>query len=60
MLGDFSNGYVVADRVGTTIEFIPHLFGTSGRPTGQRGFYMFARVGADSVADGAFRCLNGQ
>lgn len=56
--GDFSN-YVIADRVGMTIEFIPHLFHTtSNRPSGQRGWYAYYRVGADSVNDGAFRMLN--
>jgi HK97 family phage major capsid protein len=60
ILGDFSRGYVIADRIGTTIEFIPHLFGASGRPTGQRGWYMYARVGADVVANNAFKILNGQ
>lgn len=57
IIGDFSN-YVIADRVGTTVEFIPHLFGANGRPTGQRGWYAWYRVGADSVNDGAFRVLN--
>jgi HK97 family phage major capsid protein len=52
--GDFSN-YVIADRVGMTVEFIPHLVGTNRRPTGQRGWYAYYRVGADSVNDGAFR-----
>ena len=52
--GDFQN-YVVADRVGMTVEFIPHLVGTNRRPTGQRGWYAYYRVGADSVNDGAFR-----
>jgi HK97 family phage major capsid protein len=52
--GDFSN-YVIADRVGMTIEFIPHLVGSNRRPTGQRGWYAYYRVGADSVNDGAFR-----
>jgi HK97 family phage major capsid protein len=56
---DWSN-YVVADRVGTSIELVPHLFGASGRPTGQRGYFMYKRVGADSVSDGAFRALSGQ
>lgn len=57
LLGDFRH-YVIADRIGSTIELVPHLFGTNHRPTGQRGFYMYLRVGADSVADGAFRLLN--
>lgn len=56
--GDFDN-YVIADRVGMTIEFIPHLFHvTTNRPSGSRGWYAYYRVGADSVNDGAFRMLN--
>lgn len=55
--GDWSN-YVIADRVGVTVEFIPHLVGSNRRPTGQRGWYAYYRVGADSVNDGAFRMLN--
>jgi len=56
--GDFSN-YVIADRVGTTVEFIPHLFATgNNRPSGQRGWYAYFRAGADSVNDGAFQLLN--
>jgi HK97 family phage major capsid protein len=57
VFGDFSN-YVIADRVGMQVEFIPHLVGTNRRPTGQRGWYAYYRVGADSVNDGAFRMLN--
>ncbi|MFE7236092.1 phage major capsid protein [Streptomyces sp. NPDC057596] len=57
ILGDFQN-YVIADRVGMTVEFIPHLVGSNRRPTGQRGWYAWYRVGADSVNDGAFRMLN--
>lgn len=56
-VGDFSN-YVIAQRAGMSVEVVPHLFGTTnGRPTGQRGLYAFARVGADSVLDTAFRLL---
>jgi HK97 family phage major capsid protein len=55
--GDFDN-YVIADRVGMTVEFIPHLVGANQRPTGQRGWYAYYRVGADSVNDAAFRMLN--
>lgn len=52
--GDFSN-YVITDRIGMTVEFIPHLVGSNRRPTGQRGWYAYCRLGADSVNDGAFR-----
>ena len=55
--GDFSN-YVIADRIGMTVEFIPHLFHTSNNlPKGQRGWFAHYRTGADSVNDGAFRML---
>lgn len=55
--GDFSN-YVIADRIGMTVEFIPHLFHTSNNlPKGQRGWFAHYRTGADSVNDGAFRLL---
>lgn len=55
--GDFEN-YVIADRIGMTVEFIPHLVGANQRPTGQRGWYAYYRVGADSVNDGGFRLFN--
>jgi len=57
VLGDFSN-YVVAQRAGMSIETVQHLVDvTYNRPTGQRGFYAWARVGADSVNDNAFALL---
>ncbi|TDB88373.1 phage major capsid protein [Actinomadura sp. KC216] len=57
VFGDFRN-YVIADRVGMTVEFIPHLFHTANnRPSGQRGWFASYRTGADSVNDGAFRML---
>lgn len=55
--GDFRN-YVVADRLGITMSYIPHLFGPNGRPTGQAGWHAWLRVGADSVNDAAFRMLD--
>jgi HK97 family phage major capsid protein len=55
--GDFGQ-YVIADRVGTTIEFVPHLFGANGRPTGQRGFLLWFRTGGDVVIPDAFRLTN--
>lgn len=58
IFGNFQN-YVIADRIGMTVEFIPHLFHTTtNRPSGQRGWYAYYRVGADSVNDGAFRMLD--
>ena len=55
--GDFQN-YVIADRLGVTMSYIPHTFGASGRPKGQAGWHAWLRVGADSVNDSAFRLLN--
>ncbi|MDH6435605.1 HK97 family phage major capsid protein [Streptomyces sp. SAI-144] len=55
--GNFDN-YVITDRIGMSVEFLPHLFGANQRPTGKRGWYAWYRVGADSVNDGAFRMLN--
>jgi predicted phage gp36 major capsid-like protein len=41
------------------VELVPHLFATANnRPSGQRGFYAWWRVGADSVNDAAFRLMN--
>jgi HK97 family phage major capsid protein len=58
IVGDFSN-YVITDRIGMSVEFIPHLFHTSNnRPSGQRGWFARYRTGADSVNDGAFRILD--
>lgn len=58
VFGDFAN-YVIADRIGMTVEFIPHLFHTgNNRPSGQRGWFAYYRTGADSVNDGAFRMLD--
>jgi HK97 family phage major capsid protein len=57
VFGDFEN-YVIADRVGMSVEFIPHLMGANQRPAGKRGWYAWYRVGADSVNDAAFRLLN--
>ena len=58
ILGDWSN-YVIVDRVGMSIELVPHLLHTSNNlPNGKRGFLAWWRVGADSVNDGAFRMLS--
>jgi HK97 family phage major capsid protein len=56
VVGDFSN-YVIFDRVGSRVEFVPHLLGSNRRPNGSRGLYFWWRVGANSVNDNAFRLL---
>lgn len=60
VVGDFQN-YAVVDRVGMSVELIPNLFDiTNNRPTGQRGWFAFARHGADSINDLGFRLLQNQ
>lgn len=57
IVGDFSNFYII-QRAGMNVELVPHVFDTTtGTPTGQRGWYAWARVGSDSVNDAAFRLL---
>ena len=54
IFGDFEN-FVIVDRVGLTVEFIPHLFDpTSGRPNGSRAWYVHWRTGSDVVNNTAF------
>jgi HK97 family phage major capsid protein len=56
VVGDFRN-YVIFDRVGSRVEFIPHLLGSNRRPSGQRGLYFWWRVGAKTVNTAGFKLL---
>lgn len=56
--GDFQAGFVIADRIGSTVELISNLFGAAGRPTGQRGAMLWFRTGSKVVVPAAFRILN--
>jgi HK97 family phage major capsid protein len=57
VVGDFSQ-FLFVRRVGMNLEYIPHLFSTNaGRPTGQRGFFAYARHGCDVSTTNAFRAL---
>lgn len=58
VVGDFSN-FLIVQRAGMTVELVNHLFDTStGRPTGQRGWFAYARHGFDAVNTNAFRLLS--
>lgn len=57
IFGDLSN-FVITDRLGMVVELVPHLFGASRRPTGQRGWLAWYRTGSDSVNDGGMRMLD--
>jgi HK97 family phage major capsid protein len=58
VVGDFRAGYKIARRAGMTIELINHLFHTATNlPRGQRGWFAWSRIGADSVNNLAFRLM---
>lgn len=63
VVGDFSKGFMVVDRVGMEVEVIPNLFqqataGTGfGIPTGQRGVFAFWRNSCRTLDVNRFRYL---
>jgi HK97 family phage major capsid protein len=60
VVGDWSN-YLIARRGGMSVELVPHLFHTdNNRPSGQRGWFAWARIGGNSVNHAAFRLLQNQ
>ncbi len=62
IVGDFSN-FVIARNGGMSVELVPTLFQQQtaatgvGFPTGQRGWFAYARIGSDVANAGAFRLL---
>ena len=57
VFGDFSY-YAIVDRIGMSVEVVPHLFGTANHfPTGQRGLYAYWRNSAEALSTNAFRQL---
>jgi HK97 family phage major capsid protein len=57
IVGDWSN-FLIAQRAGMSVELVPHLFDvTDNRPTGQRGWFAWARIGSDSINDLGLRLL---
>lgn len=57
VFGDVAAGYRIIDRIGGTVELIPHLFNEAGLPKGERGMYFYWRVGAKVVNKAALRVL---
>jgi HK97 family phage major capsid protein len=47
--GDIAKAFYIVDRVGTTIDLIPNLMGANGRPTGQKGAFLYFRTGSEVV-----------
>lgn len=57
-VGDFSQ-FVILDRVGMVVEFLPALFSvTTNLPDGRRGWYAHWRVGSDLLVTDAVRAMN--
>lgn len=57
LLGDFKK-FLIVDRVGMSVELIPHLFHTgNNRPSGQRGLYAIWRNSSKVLDPNAFRLL---
>lgn len=58
IFGDWRN-FVIANRVGATVETQPHVLDTTtGMPTGQRRTFMWARIGSNVVNPNGFRYLH--
>jgi HK97 family phage major capsid protein len=53
--GDIASGFRIVDRIGLSVELVPHLFGGSGRPTGQRGILAYWRTSSKVVNVNALR-----
>lgn len=59
VVGDFSN-YLIVRNGGMSVELLPLVVGANRRPTGQRGWFAYTRVGGNSVNDLGFRLLQNQ
>lgn len=59
VFGDMDH-FLVAQRIGMTLKNVDVLFGSNQRPTGQSGFYAYARFGSGVTAVNAFRRLKNQ
>ena len=55
-LGD-PDYYLIVDRIGMQVEFVPHLFGSNRRPTRQRGLFAYWRNTGTVVDPAAWRVL---
>jgi hypothetical protein len=55
--GDIRAGFRIVDRVGLSVELIPHLFGSNQRPIGVRGLYAYWRTGSTVQVPNALRVL---
>ncbi len=56
ILGDFSY-FLIVDRIGMSIQFIPEIPGSTGRPTGQVGIFAMWRNSSKVLSKKAFCVL---
>jgi HK97 family phage major capsid protein len=56
IFGDFKQ-FIIGDKIGLTVEFVPHVFDGSGYLTGQRALFAYWRTGSVVAIDSAFRVL---
>lgn len=56
LMGDFSK-FVIVDRIGLSVEYVPQVFDGSGLPLGQRGIYARWRNSSKVLVINAFRLL---
>jgi len=57
IVGDFRQAFLIVDRIGMSIEVVPHLLGANRRPSGQRGFYAWWRNGSKVLINNGLRTL---
>ena len=52
--GDFRQGFVIVDRLGMSLEVVPHVFDADGNLTGDRGLLALWRSGCLAINADAF------
>ena len=56
--GDLASGFCILDRIGLSVELVPHVMGTTyHRPTGSRGLFAWWRNTSLTPIPNAFRTL---
>ena len=58
LFGDFQN-FLILDRIGMSVDLVPHLFGPNGRPTNQRGIHAVWMNNSKVLVHNAFKVLIG-
>jgi len=56
IFGDF-NQFLIVNKIGLTVELIPHMVNGDGNPTGERGLFAYWRNSSVVLVDSAFRVL---